>query len=602
MSEAATSNRGRLPTLEKYELIEEIGHGGMATVYRARDPRLSRDVAVKIIHPHLRESKEVAHRFSVEAQAVAKLRHPNIVEVFDVSGPGDPEQYLVTELLHGRTLRRVLQGNGKLPPEVAAALGLELLAALAHAHEQGIVHRDVKPENVFLEHPALADGSSSLPPSGNRRVKVKLMDFGIAKLLDAQGVTSTGQVLGSPAHMAPEQIEGGDVDGRSDVFPLGVLLYECMVGHLPFEGTNPAQVLRRVLDGIYAPAEQEEPRVGKTWSTILDRALARDPADRFPDAAAMKELIEKELARVGVAEPLKELDSWCADPTAYQAEHDKLMKAKLADLGHAARKRHDALGAASDYNRALAYAPDDANLLRVVTGMRRSEERARMIRRWAPIVLVMLGVVGITFFVAKALRHPKVEPIVDLKPSASAIASELPSASAIASASAPAPSASVGLPRIVAHPSATAPTNHTLSITHLMPPQGVMLALDEAPAARVQLNDTFPLDTSKEHTLVFTCAQDLCVPERRTIPAGTKDESVSVDLKIRPAILVVDGDPTKQYVIVEFPQINVQASQPVNVPSLSGADFDVTVKEGILAPNGKTVTLHPGQTSTVSFH
>src|SRR5581483_2461315 len=126
-----------------------------------------------------------------------------------------------------------------------------------------------------------AKGEGSAPDegadAGQPRAAVKLTDFGIAKLLDAQGVTSTGQVLGSPAHMAPEQIEGGEVDGRSDVFGMGVLLYECVVGHLPFEGANPAQVLRRVLDGIYAPAEQEEPRVGKNWSVMLDRALARDP-------------------------------------------------------------------------------------------------------------------------------------------------------------------------------------------------------------------------------------------------------------------------------------------------------------------------------------
>src|SRR5687768_10085309 len=117
MDAAPSSRRGRLPQLTKYDVIEEIGHGGMATVYRARDRRLARDVAVKVIHPHLRDSPEVAHRFSVEAQAVAKLKHPNIVEVYDVSGEDDPEQYLVVELLRGVTLRKLLQKNGAMPPE-----------------------------------------------------------------------------------------------------------------------------------------------------------------------------------------------------------------------------------------------------------------------------------------------------------------------------------------------------------------------------------------------------------------------------------------------------------------------------------------------------
>src|SRR5271166_5898351 len=143
---------GRLPELAKYEVVEEIGHGGMATVYRARDRRLGREVAVKIIHPHLRDSREVVSRFNTEARAVAKLRHPNIVEIFDVSEADEPEQYLVAELLRGTTLRKLLQEHSAMPPEIAAAVALELLGALAHANAKGVVHRDIKPENVLIEH------------------------------------------------------------------------------------------------------------------------------------------------------------------------------------------------------------------------------------------------------------------------------------------------------------------------------------------------------------------------------------------------------------------------------------------------------------------
>src|SRR5450432_4822147 len=166
---AATSSptSRRLPTLAKYEVLEELGHGGMATVYRAHDPRLARDVAIKVIHPHLRDSKEVQSRFFVEAKAVAKLRHPNIVEVFDVSGEDEGEQYLVVELLRGKTLRKLLRDNGAVPPEVAAALGLELLAALGHAHGAGVVHRDVKPENVILEHRLSAGAQLNTPAPGS---------------------------------------------------------------------------------------------------------------------------------------------------------------------------------------------------------------------------------------------------------------------------------------------------------------------------------------------------------------------------------------------------------------------------------------------------
>src|SRR4029077_680005 len=153
--------------------------------------------------------------------------------------------------------------------------------------------------------------SSSSPSGGDRaadRPKVKLTDFGIAKLLDAQGVTSTGQVLGSPAHMAPEQIEGGDVGPRADVFALGVMLYESMVGRLPFDGKNPAQVLRRVLDGTYPPADREQPTVGARWAAILARALARDAADRYESVDAFAQAMRAELERTGNTEPRSEVE------------------------------------------------------------------------------------------------------------------------------------------------------------------------------------------------------------------------------------------------------------------------------------------------------
>src|SRR4051812_44570759 len=289
----------------------------MATVYRARDRRLGREVAVKIIHRHLRENKEVGQRFASEARAVAKVKHPGVVEVYDVSEDESDERYLVVELVRGKTLRQLLTDEQNLPPEVAAAIGIELGQALDHAHGLGVIHRDVKPENVLLR--TLPEGRTS----GEYTEKlVKLTDFGIAKLLDAQGVTSTGQVLGSPAHMAPEQIEGGDVSARSDVFGLGVLLYECMVGKLPFDGKNPAQVLRRVLDGTFTPADRARPTVGAGLSQIVSKALARDAIDRYPSARALTEALKAELAKLGFAEPRREVFAFLRDPEAYQKEYE----------------------------------------------------------------------------------------------------------------------------------------------------------------------------------------------------------------------------------------------------------------------------------------
>ena len=598
--------RGRLPHLEKYDLIEEIGHGGMATVYRAHDPRLGRDVAIKIIHPHLRESKEVAHRFAVEAKAVAKLRHPNIVEVYDVSEQGDRDQYLVVELLHGRTLRKILQERGTMPPEAAAALGLELLGALAHAHEQGIVHRDIKPENVIVEHPALSGASA---PASTKRsaLKVKLMDFGIAKLLDAQGVTSTGQVLGSPAHMAPEQIEGADIDGRADVFALGVLLYECMVGHLPFEGANPAQVLRRVLDGIYTPAEQEEPRVGKSLSVLLDRALAHRPEDRFAGAPEMREALEAELARVGVTEARAELDAWCANPDGYADAHAARMIAKLTALGHEARKKEDVLGAAAAFNRALAYAPHDRALLEIVSGMHKSQARARMLKRVAPLALAVVVAGTVAFAVTRAIKPAEGGGPVTAGSSGPAIASAPPSSvvpSATASATV-APTVSATAP--ATHPTfvripgtaATASATRVVTVTRLFPVAGVLASIDGAPPERLSVGQQLSLD-AREHRFDLTCVADLCEPATRTVAAGAKDDALGVELKIRPAILVVDGDPGKKYVIVERPEIAIQAGVPAAVSFPDGAEHAVTIKE-IDTGATKPASLRATKTEPVHF-
>lgn len=628
-----------MPALTKYEVLEELGHGGMATVYRAHDKRLARDVAVKVLHPHLKESQEIAHRFAAEAKAVAKLRHANIVEVFDVSDAEEIEQYLVVEFVRGETLRKLLQKRGALPPEVAAALALELLAALAHAHAGGVVHRDVKPENVLLEHrdqptsgrlsgrsvstpvpvsspsPSLpAVSSRKTPVEGTRgdRVIVKLTDFGIAKLLDAQGVTSTGQVLGSPAHMAPEQIEGGEVDGRADVFGLGVLLYECMVGHLPFEGNNPAQVLRRVLDGIYPPAEREKPTVGKNWSVLLDRALARQADDRFPDALTLRDAIKEELARVGVTAPRTELEAWFDDPEGYTEEHAKRMIATLCDLGAAARKRGDSLAAASDYNRALAYAPNDPHLLRIVATMHRAEARMRLLKRVAPLTLGTLVLGTSAYGVASYYKNKALEvPVVTAAPTDPRSAT-LPIASSVASAPLTPPSAKTTPSAVAIIPAtptvvrdaAVAPkaTMRTITIGSVLPVHGVLCAFDNGPAAEIAPGSSFEAN-EKAHTLVFTCSKDLCEPKTVTIPAGEGPESVgSIQLTVRPGRLVVDGEPTHSYRVEEIPDLLLSPGVARDIPMGSSSQRSITVYDAA-DPSSKrqTVQVEANKQASVSF-
>lgn len=596
----------REPALTKYQVLDELGHGGMATVYRAHDKRLARDVAVKVLHPHLKESHEIAHRFAVEAKAVAKLRHPNIVEVFDISAEDEAEQYLVVELVRGDTLRKLLQRKGALPPEVAAALAAELLAALSHAHSQGVIHRDVKPENVLIEHlpesPTSSGGDAPADTGSGEgtgefvvrhaaadkgtRVRVKLTDFGIAKLLDAQGVTSTGQVLGSPAHMAPEQIEGGDVDGRADVFGLGVLLYECMVGHLPFEGQNPAQVLRRVLDGIYPSAEREMPTIGKVWSSILDRALARDPSMRYPDTASFRDALLAELGRIeGASVPTGRelLEAWFDDPEGWTAAHEEHLIARLCALGAEERRRGDAVAAAADYNRALAYAPNDPQLMRVASTMFRAEARKRVLRRVVPLVGAMAVLGPGSFFVARALtRTPARTPVVTPSAEPSSLASAVPSArgsaspSAVTSATAPVASdrrnvLNIGQPRVVGQPDAGAvSSSRSVKVASIQPANGVYVSIDGGPRVLVSPEGTWKLDR-RAHRLLFSCANDLCEPAAQEVPPGEQDMIVSdVVLRIHPAKIVVHGESTHTYGVMEIPNLVISPGVATEIPMVRG--------------------------------
>ncbi len=457
MTEAAL--RDDLPKLEKYELFEEIGHGGMATVYRGKDLRLGREVAVKIIHRHLRENREVATRFIAEARAAAKLKHRGIVEVYDVSGEDDRERFLIVELVKGVTLRKVLVDHRDMPAEIGAAIVIELCDALEHAHEAGIIHRDIKPENVLV---GLADrtedanasrreaisrseerdteasarsgptsgstsgptsGPTSVPPTSSSGresqkrppssrspkskppfVTLKITDFGIAKILDAQGVTSTGQVLGSPAHMAPEQIEGGEVDARTDVFALGVVLYECLVGHLPFDGKNPAQVLRRVLDGKFAPADAERASVGGPFARIVEKALATDPKERLEKPNALAELLRAELKALGIEEPRAEIERYFEDPKGYSDALRKKLVTALVIRAEEARRNKRTADAASDFNRAHALAPEDLVILKRMTQLGRGEQNWKTQKRVAMVVAIALGLGGAAYSVVRSLR------------------------------------------------------------------------------------------------------------------------------------------------------------------------------------------------------
>jgi serine/threonine-protein kinase len=250
---------------DRYELQELVGTGGMSSVYRARDRLLERLVALKILHPHHSEDKEFVERFRREARSVAQLSHPNIVTVIDRGDDGG-RQFIVFEYVDGENLKEIVTREGPLPLRRALELALQIGRGLAFAHAQGLVHRDVKPQNVLM----------------NGDDQAKVTDFGIARSLDVDaGVTQTGTVLGTSAYIAPEQASGGDITAQTDVYSFGVVLYELLTGEVPFPGESFVAVAMKHINEPLPDLREQRPEIPPRLAAAVQRSLAKEPAERF---------------------------------------------------------------------------------------------------------------------------------------------------------------------------------------------------------------------------------------------------------------------------------------------------------------------------------
>ncbi len=588
------------PQLEKYELISVLGHGGMATVYMAVDRRLGRNVALKIIHPHLRDDLEIGTRFVREARAVAKLHHPNIVEVFDVSEPGETERYLVVELVQGMSLRRFLGEYGRMPAEIAGALAIEVADALEHAHQNGVIHRDIKPENVLIADKGVRSVAPGAPETSLRGGRVKLTDFGIAKILDAQGVTVTGQVWGSPSHMAPEQIEGNEVTARADIFGLGVLLYEAMTGRLPFEGQNPAQVLRRVIEGHFVATERLLPTVGTELGRIVNRALSHSPMDRFETAAEMAGALRTELGRLGFDDPYAELVAYLDAPKACAEQFaDRIVPRLLAAAGQA-RSQRQVLLSVSLINRALAYRPHDSELIAAVARVSKQRARSLRVRRGAYLAVFAACLAGVSLVVFDWMKSRE-RRAARLPIETSAAAPEIEETPAAAASSAPIVEAANGSPEIHRVPAAGRTTNrrgHERPVVNRpAATRSVQVVITGASGGRLLIDGEEVPWLGVHHELEIRTHRFEVVPpiESCCVPTGPKL------IQVRPGL-----EEQRVVLSVEFREATLFAQAPAGGTMICGELFP-----GSLAiPGKKTVrvtraetrakcTLLPQQGSTV---
>src|SRR5215212_3620233 len=263
---------------ERYRLEEKIGSGGMSSVYRAFDPMLERWVAIKLMHSAISHDPDQLERFRREARTVAQLNHPHVVTVID-AGEDDGAPYIVFEYVEGETLKDRIRRLGRLPVSEAVAYAIEIGRALESAHAHRRVHRDVKPQNVLID------------PEG----RAKVTDFGIARSLEAEGLTATGRVLGTTDYVAPEQALGEDTTAQSDVYSLGICLFEMLTGDVPFKAeTQVAVAMKHVKDPL-PDIRMRRPEISAALASVLERACAKETANRYASVKDMTHELEQAL-------------------------------------------------------------------------------------------------------------------------------------------------------------------------------------------------------------------------------------------------------------------------------------------------------------------
>jgi serine/threonine protein kinase len=280
---------------EKYRLDERLGEGGMGTVYRATHLLIDRPVALKVLHPRFVEDDSAQQRFRREARAAGRLQHPNAVAVTDFGRTADGYVYIVMELLEGSTLRDVMTEEAPMPVERAVGLMSQIAAAVEAAHEGGVIHRDLKPGNIFVVQ------RKGLPPV------VKVLDFGIAKLAadslddsDAKNLTQTGVMIGTPRYMSPEQCDGEHLTPASDVYSLGIILYEMFTGETPFNGASPLAVALQHSSKPPRPPRELAPTLPAEMEAVVLHALAKKPDERPADAGALREELLSTARQIGL--------------------------------------------------------------------------------------------------------------------------------------------------------------------------------------------------------------------------------------------------------------------------------------------------------------
>ncbi len=591
----------------RYKILEQVGQGGMSVVYKGLDTALEREVAVKVLHPHLANKAESRKRLEREAKAVARLHHPNILEVFDYAGADAHDAFIVCEYIRGHTLRTFINDEPLQPPEIAAMVVHELASALAHAHDVGVLHRDLKPENVMVRE----DGV------------LKLMDFGIAKILDRdEKMTMTGALVGSPAHMAPEIIEGEEAGPEADVFSLGTMLYLFATGKLPFTAPNTTATLKRILDCVYDDPRQVVPTVSDELAEIIGTCLRRSPSARYPSAGKLRDALAALLGELGLSRPHEELPKFFVEPRAYRRDLvPRVTQALLARAEKLIQEKKPAR-AMSALNQVLAHEPSNARaseLLAQMKARKLREQRAKKLTRAAVLLGgVFVVALGTWRGVSLAMRPPDYRLAAPLAPTDVALA-------AVAWPKPPKPAPldppiepPVDPPRLpvkdpkgtvtarvdprLLEPKAAAPVEVVVTMRPF-----AYLAVDKGPRSVDALNRHVVKLPPGPHTLLGTC--DVCETAGTSVTVEVKPNMEPVLLKVplKASLVRFDGFPPDAMVRVGAEERTVAdtAERPFRIvsPATGSTElrhkvrYEVVHQGKVLAHGEQAVT--PGQPAVV---
>lgn len=478
----------------------------MATVFRARDTQLGRDVAIKVMSMVHAARGGAGERFRREAHAVAALKHPAIVEIYDfVSATENEPSYIVVELIQGPTLRTLLEERGgRFLPEIAALIALPLAEALAAAHEHGVIHRDVKPDNVMVE----ISGQDS---------RVVLTDFGVAHITGMETMTATGALVGSPAYMSPEQSRGNEVTCAADLWSFGAMLYELVTGVVPFSGKDPFTMIAAILRGTFRRPSQVVATVGPDFEAMIMRCLKASPAERYPSASALATDLREFVRTAGLLPEGKALRRFLDEPEASLAE----LRPRVADLAvERARgfaRRGQLAKALAEIGHATAYVPSHAGAARLLRRLSASRLAIKLVVGTAGL----LAALGIVLLARPLLMHkapvagapvtsPAASPPAAPAPIDKAL---LPTPPARATSAPPAPKSRASRR---AHATGSAPATTTVEPTPVSPPspQSAPPAAEPTPAPKREAEQI------RTGTIALFAKGGFCYPSLDAHPAG----------------------------------------------------------------------------------